>query len=53
MEGGEVETNQEFEKVDLDTVKFTLSLESRSKREFEYVIRTYHGVRQEDRAEAS
>jgi hypothetical protein len=37
------------EKVDLDTVKFTLNLEPRSKTEFEYVIRTYHGVRQEDR----
>ena len=37
-----------FEKVDLDTVKFTLLLKPRSKEEFEYVLTTYHGVRQED-----
>jgi len=37
-----------FEKVDLDTVKFTLDLQPRSTKEFEYVVRTYHGVRQED-----
>jgi len=37
-----------FEKVDLDTVKFTLSLEPRSTKKFEYTLRTYHGVRQED-----
>jgi hypothetical protein len=43
----------QFDKVDLDTVKFTLVLQPRSTKQFEYVIRTYHGVRQEDRAEAS
>jgi hypothetical protein len=43
-----LETKQDYEKVDLDTVKFTLNLESRSKKEFEYVLTTYHGVRQED-----
>jgi len=37
-----------FEQVDLDTVKFTLLLEPRSKQEFEYVLRTYHGARAED-----
>jgi hypothetical protein len=36
-----------FEKVDLDTVKFTLMLEPGSVRKFEYTLRTYHGVRQE------
>ena len=41
-------TSQEFEKVDLDTVKFTLVLEPRSKQVFEYMLTTYHGVRQED-----
>jgi hypothetical protein len=39
----------EFEKVDLDTVKFTLILEPRSKQVFDYTLTTYHGVRQEDR----
>ncbi|MCP4259578.1 MAG: DUF4139 domain-containing protein [Planctomycetes bacterium] len=38
----------EFEKVDIDTVKFTLELKPRSAKKFEYVLRTYHGVRQED-----
>ena len=37
-----------FEQVDKDTVKFTLILKPRSKREFEYVLRTYHGVREEN-----
>ena len=39
----------EFEKEDLDTVKFTLQLEPRAKKAFEYVLTTYHGVRTEDR----
>ncbi|MHC4483193.1 MAG: DUF4139 domain-containing protein [Planctomycetota bacterium] len=38
----------DFEEVDLDTVKFTLILQPRSKKEFEYVVRTYHGTREED-----
>jgi len=37
-----------YEKVDMDTVKFTLDLSPRSAKEFKYVVRTYHGVRQED-----
>jgi hypothetical protein len=43
----------EYEKVDLDTVKFTLSLRPRSEKKFEYVVRTYHGTRQEDWTRAS
>jgi len=42
----------EFEKVDLDTVKFTLVLEPRSVKKFEYVLTTYHGVRQENSTRA-
>ena len=42
----------EFENVDLDTVKFTLVLGPRSANKFEYVLATYHGVRQEDRTRA-
>jgi hypothetical protein len=38
----------QFEKVDVDTVKFTLMLEPRSAKKFAYVLTTYHGVRQED-----
>jgi len=37
----------QFENVDLDTVKFTLILGPRSKQDFEYTLTTYHGVRQE------
>ena len=39
----------EFEEVDLNTVKFTLLLEPRSVQQFGYVLRTYHGTRQEDK----
>ncbi|HUW18282.1 MAG TPA: DUF4139 domain-containing protein [Sedimentisphaerales bacterium] len=39
----------DFEKVDFRTVKFTLVLEPRSAKKFEYVLRTYHGSREEDR----
>ena len=38
----------EFEQVDQDTVKFTLLLQPRSAKKFEYTLTTYHGVRQED-----
>jgi hypothetical protein len=38
----------EFKQIDLDTVKFTLSLQPRSTRQFEYVLTTYHGVRAEE-----
>jgi len=37
-----------FEKVDMGTVKFTLDLQPHSARTFEYVLRTYHGVREEN-----
>jgi len=42
-----------FEKVDLDTAKFTLLLKPRSSRTFEYVLRTYHREREEDWRESS
>ena len=38
----------EFEQVDMDTVKFILELEPRSAKKFEYVLRTYHGTREND-----
>ena len=37
-----------FEKVDMDTVKFTLELKPRSTKKFEYVLRTYHGTREDN-----
>jgi hypothetical protein len=43
----------QFEKVDLDTIKFTLLLKPRSAKTFEYILRTYHRERQEDWREVS
>jgi hypothetical protein len=37
-----------FEKVDLDTVKFTIELPPQSKKTFEYTLTSYRGVRAED-----
>lgn len=37
-----------FEKVDLDTVKFTLNLPPHSKKVFEYTLTSYRGMRSED-----
>jgi hypothetical protein len=37
-----------YERVDLDTVKFTLDMPARSTRTFEYTLRSYRGVRTED-----
>lgn len=36
-----------FEKIDMDTVRYTLNLPPQSARTFEYVLTTYHGTRQE------
>jgi len=36
-----------YEKDDLDTVKYILELEPQTKKEFQYVLRTYHGTREE------
>ncbi|MBN2315878.1 MAG: DUF4139 domain-containing protein [Sedimentisphaerales bacterium] len=38
----------QFEKVDLTTVKYMLTLEPRSTKSFEYVLRTYYGIREQD-----
>ncbi len=38
----------EYEEDDLDTVKYTILLDPHSKKEFQYVLRTYHGTREED-----
>jgi len=37
----------DYEKVDLDTIKFTLTLDAQSKKEFRYVLTTRHGTRAE------
>jgi hypothetical protein len=38
----------EFEQEDMDTIKFTLELRPRTVKKFEYVLRTYHGTREDD-----
>ena len=42
-----------YEKVDLSTVKFTLSLQLVSLRKFEYVLTTHHGEREHEWARAN
>ncbi len=37
----------DYEKVDLDTIKFTLTLDAQSKKEFRYELTTRHGTRAE------
>jgi len=37
-----------YEKDDLDTVKYTIRLDPHTKKEFQYVLRTYQGTREED-----
>jgi hypothetical protein len=39
---------EEYEKVDQDTVKFTLLLAPRSERKFQYTLTTYNGTRMQD-----
>lgn len=42
------EADNYYEKVDLDTIKYTLTLEPQSEKMIEYVITYYQGVRSED-----
>jgi hypothetical protein len=41
-------SSDKYEKVDLDTVKFTLQLEPRSKKTFEYTLTSFRGTRAEE-----
>ena len=43
----DIETDDEYEKYDAEHVRFELELNTRSKREVVYTVRTYHGRRQE------
>ena len=38
----------DYEKDDLDTVKYAILLDPHTKKQFQYVLRTYHGTRRED-----
>jgi len=39
---------KDYEQIDKETIKFTLLLEPRTKKQFNYILRTYHGVRREE-----
>ncbi len=41
----------DYEKEDMDTAKYTLTLEPESKKEFQYVLTMYQGTRQQNRKE--
>ena len=41
-------TGTDYEKVDTDTIKFTLDLKPRSQQKFQYVVTSYYGTRQDD-----
>jgi len=41
-------TDDAYEKVDLDTIKFTLDMQPGTKQILTYTVRTYHGTRQDD-----
>ncbi len=44
----QVGTRADYEKVDSDTIKFTLDLKPRSQQKFQYVVTSYYGTRQDD-----
>ncbi len=39
---------KDYEQIDKETIKFTLLLEPRTKQQFNYILRTYHGEREEE-----
>ncbi|MEN6308559.1 MAG: DUF4139 domain-containing protein [Anaerohalosphaeraceae bacterium] len=47
------ESQQYFEKVDLDTVKYTLTLEPQSEKTMDYAVTTYQGTRTDQWRESS
>ena len=44
-----IDNGQPFEKIDEDSVKFTLKLDPESHKEFSYKVTSYHGTREENR----
>ncbi|MBN2183494.1 MAG: DUF4139 domain-containing protein [Sedimentisphaerales bacterium] len=44
----QLRTDDEYEKIDFDTIKFTLDMQPGTKRTLTYTLRTYHGTRQDD-----
>lgn len=44
-----IRDEQPFEKIDKDSIKFTLKLAANTSKEFSYVLTSYHGTRSENR----
>ncbi len=44
----DIQTKEDYEKYDKDTVKFSFELAPQTKKKIEYTLRTYHGTRRED-----
>ncbi|MBN2181821.1 MAG: hypothetical protein JW715_07885, partial [Sedimentisphaerales bacterium] len=44
----QLRTDDDYEKIDFDTIKFTLDMQPGTKRTLSYTLRTYHGTRQDD-----
>ena len=44
-----LETNEKYEDVDNNTVRFTMTLQPRTDKQFEYILTTYHGVNRDRR----
>ena len=42
----ELETDEKYEDIDSNTVRFTMTLKPRTDRQFEYTLTTYHGTNQ-------
>jgi len=43
----DLETNEKYEDIDKDTIKFTMTLQPRTDKQFEYILTTYHGTNQD------
>jgi len=44
----QLRTDADYEKIDLDTIKFTLDLQPGAKQKLEYTVTSYHGTREDD-----
>ena len=49
----QLRTDADYEKIDLDTIKFTLDLQPGAKQKLEYTVTSYHGTRQDNMRQAT
>ena len=43
----DLETDEKYENIDKDTIRFTMTLQPRTDKQFEYILTTYHGTNQD------